>query len=112
MSELIQENELRSVIVGTRYRGQAAIDAIARMRPGDSVRLERENHPNDIYAIQCHYLGTFVGYIPKLVNTRIAPQMDSGSIATAVVETSAVIRRGNFIQTEPKLRITLGEPQQ
>ena len=94
--------EITSVIVGTKFRGQEAIDAIARMQPGDTVRLEREpENKYDLNAVSCHYLGRHVGYIPKLVNPRLAAAMDRGEI-----------ERGKYIKVEPKLRITLGEPQQ
>ena len=108
-----KDDQITSVVVGTKHRGQEAIDAIAKMRAGDKVRLEREpTNPYDRYAVRCYFLGVFVGFIPKTVNPRIAPQMDAGAITTAVVQEPPVVRRGNFIQVEPKLRITLGEPQQ
>jgi len=111
MSELIQDNAIESVIVGTKHQ-PGATKAIAKMRAGDEVRLERDPaNRYDHYAIKCYFLGVFVGFIPKLVNPRLAPAMDQGAIATAVVEAPPVIRRDSFIQVEPKLRIILGEPQ-
>ena len=105
--------EVQTVIVGTRWRGEAALSALARMKPGDAIRLEREvGNGYDYAAIACHFHGLHVGFIPRQVNAPIAQAMDAGAIATAVVEVAANVTRTGYIVKEPKIRVTVGgEPQ-
>ena len=109
---MLNQAEVVTVIVGTRWRGEAAISALARLKPGDSVRLEREiGNRHDYAAIACHFHGLHIGYIPRQANGPIAKAMDSGSIAAAVVEEPAQINRG-YIAKEPKIRVMVGgDPQ-
>ena len=100
--------EISTVVVGIKWRGSAALDAVERMSPGDPVRLERENHPKDANAIRVHYLGVWVGYVPRQSNKTIAPAMDAGAAVTAVVEAPAGINR-SFIYREPKLKVAWQE---
>lgn len=107
------EVQIETIIVGTRWRGEAALSALARMKPGDAIRLEREvGNRHDYAAIACHFHGLHVGFIPRQVNAPIAQAMDAGAIATAVVEVAARITNAGFIVKEPKIRVTVGgEPQ-
>lgn len=99
-----------SALVGTKFRGAQAITCIAQMRVGDGVRLEREpNNQHDAKAIACHYLGQHVGYIPRIVNERIAPLMDRGIAVTATVERVPVIEGGR-VKSEPRLLLTWDAP--
>jgi hypothetical protein len=94
-----------SVIVGTKFRGDQAMTAIAKMRPGDAVHLERE--PDNAYdrnAVSCYYLGIHVGYIPRKVNPAIAQAMDKGSMPTARVQTIPLFS-GQTLSREPCMEI-------
>lgn len=97
--------EISAAVVGTKFRGQEALDAIQKMNEGDVVRLERDRaNEYDASAVQVHFLGVFVGFIPKVANPALAAAMDAGAQPVAIV-TKAPVVRGRFIQTEPMLRI-------
>lgn len=112
MPTLAETSEIPTVIVGTRWRGDRALAAIAGMKPGDTVQLVRESgNRHDGYAVACHYRGLHVGYIPRQANMPVAAALDRGAVVTAIVEAPAQINRG-YIKHEAKLRIYLGgEPQ-
>jgi len=113
MPSLLETAEIPTCIVGTRWRGERALAAIAGMKPGDTVQLVRDSgNAHDAYAIACHYRGLHVGFVPRQVNRAVAAAMDRGAIVTAIIEAPAQIARG-YIKTEAKLRIYLGggEPQ-
>lgn len=114
MPTLLETSEIPTVIVGTRWRGDRAIAAIAAMKPGDTVQLVRDSgNRHDAYAVACHYRGLHVGYIPRQANTPVAAALDRGAVVTAIVEAPAQIVRSGYIKTEARLRIYLGggEPQ-
>lgn len=113
MATLSETAEIPTCIVGTRWRGDRALAAIAGMKAGDTVQLVRElSNRHDAYAVACHYRGLHVGFIPRQCNTPVAQALDRGAIVAAIVEAPAQIARG-YIKTEAKLRIYLGggEPQ-
>jgi HIRAN domain-containing protein len=96
---------VQTVVVGTKFRGAVAIEAAGRLRKGDALRLEREpENPFDPNAIAVYYAGLKIGFIPKLVNPRLAPLMDRGEQLEGVVEAAAVIRDGK-VRTEPKITV-------
>jgi hypothetical protein len=96
-------------IVGTAFRGQGARAAIAMMRVGDEVQLEREpQNPHDQLAIGCRYLGRHVGYIPRQANPRIAAALDAGHKVLCVVREPPVVLRG-VIRREPALSVSWEE---
>ncbi len=98
------QQSMRAALVGTKFRGQAAIDTMLRMREGDAVRLEREpSNRYDANAIQVHFLGMFVGFIAKLANPRIAAAMDRGCDVQATVISGATMVRGR--PGEPLLNV-------
>ena len=95
-----------TVIVGTSWRGDGAKSAVALMRPGDEVLLEREpNNPHDPQAIGCHYLGRHVGYIPRQANPLIAAAMDAGRNPVCTVLEGPVVH-GPVIRKEPKITVS------
>lgn len=97
--------EIQTVIVGTKFRGEKAIETIAQMRPGDAVRLQREpENKFDLNAVACHFLGRHLGYIPKQANPWIAAAIDAGVEVVCTVEQGPVVR-GNRVDAEPKLRV-------
>jgi len=113
MPTLADTAEIPTCIVGSRWRGDRALAAIAGMKPGDTVQLVRESsNRHDAYAVACHYRGMHVGYIPRQANTPVAHALDRGAIVTAIIEAPAQLN-GRYIKTEAKLRIYLGggEPQ-
>lgn len=71
--------QIPTCIVGARFRGLKARDAIARMAVFLSVTLERDpENPHDANAVKCLFLGVHVGFIPKQSNPRIAAALDAG----------------------------------
>ena len=94
----------KTVVVGTKFRGAVAVEAVGRLRQGDALRLQREDHPRDRYAIQVHFGGLMIGYIPRVVNPRIAPLMDRGDQFEAVVDVPAEMSRGTIV-IEPKITV-------
>lgn len=100
---------IRTVLVGTGFRGQPARTAVALMRPGDEVLLEREpDNAHDRLAIGCHYLGRHVGYVPKQANPWISAAMDAGHKVTCTVAEPPVVH-GLVIKREPKLIVSWEE---
>jgi hypothetical protein len=100
--------EVATCIVGTKFRGPAAVEAIAQMREGDEVRLVREpENKYDTWAVACHYLGLHVGYVPKQANPKIAAALDAGLTVTAIVREPPRIRAGR-VDEEPALTVRLG----
>lgn len=98
--------DILSVIVGTKFRGDQAMSAIAKMRPGDVVELRREReNAYDSDAVACRYLGIHVGYLPRRVNVPIARAMDDGAQLTARVEQIPLFS-GRRIEREPRLQIS------
>ncbi len=92
-----------TVIVGTGFRGSAALRAVEQMRPGDVVRLQREpDNRHDRNAVACYFLGEHVGYIPRLTNPRIAQALDAGEDIDAIVTAATHIDRGR-VMIEPKI---------
>jgi hypothetical protein len=86
---------MKTTIVGTKYRGPAALGALARLRPGDRLRLVREpDNPHDPDAVAV-YSGTMhIGYIPRGVDRDIADRIMSADGVAAVVTAEAIIERG------------------
>jgi len=113
MPTLLETAEIPTVIVGTRWRGDRALAAIAGMKPGETVQLVRDSgNKHDAWAVACHYRGMHVGYVPRQANMPVASALDRGAVVTAIVEAPAQIVRG-YIKAEARLRIYLGggEPQ-
>lgn len=102
--------QLDTVIVGTGFKGQSAIEAVGMMTAGDTVRLVRDRgNRYDTNAVACHFLGIHVGFVPKVANPRLAAAMDAGAAPTAIVTTAATVderRGGQRVKIEPKIRIT------
>jgi hypothetical protein len=98
-----------TAIVGTRFRPEART-AVALLRQGDPVRLERErNNPHDPNAVACYVLGRLVGYIPRKANPPIAAALDAGCDVTCVVREPALIAAGGRIHAEPTVTVSWGE---
>lgn len=113
MPTLLETAEIPTCIVGTRWRGDRALAAIAGLAPGDTVQLKRDaDNRHDAYAVSVHFRGLHVGYIPRQANMPVATALDRGAIVTAIVEAPAQVVRG-YIKAEAKLRLYLGgaEPQ-
>jgi HIRAN domain-containing protein len=98
-------SEIETPIVGTKFQGQRALDAVAGLRIGLQIELRRENHPKDANAIQCWALGIRLGYLSRLVNEPIARAMDSGGAVDAIVTRLADFGRTGNIVKEPMIRV-------
>ena len=99
--------ERRCVIIGTRakWRGQEAVDVAARLAPGDEVTLRRDpENGHDPNAIEVHFAGVFLGFIPAIVARDIAPVIDRGTMPAAfVVQRGEAYQRGDAMKVEPML---------
>jgi hypothetical protein len=101
--------QVATVIVGTKFKGLHALQALDQMRAGDEVVLVRDpNNKYDAYAIECHYLGQNLGFVPKTNNTPIAKAIDGGVKAIATVTEPGRVEAGR-IKAEPKILIRWGE---
>jgi hypothetical protein len=96
---------MKTTVVGTKYRGPEAIAALARLRPGDQLRLVREpSNPHDPDAVAV-YSGTMhIGYIPRGVNRDVADRIMSADSVAAVVTAEAIIERGE-VRFAPRIEI-------
>jgi len=106
------ETLIDTTIVGIEFRGMTAVRAAAKMARNEQIRLEREPHnPFDGAAIAVYYRGHHIGYIPRVANGVLAPALDRGAVALAVIEAPAAIDAYGHVRSEPKIRISLAEPQ-
>jgi hypothetical protein len=96
---------MKTTIVGTKYRGPAAIAVLGRLRPGDRLRLVREpENPHDPDAVAV-YSGTMhIGYIPRGVNREVADAIMRADSVAAVVTAEAIIERGE-VRFAPRIEI-------
>jgi hypothetical protein len=96
---------MKTTIVGTKYRGPEAIAALARLRPGDRLRLVREpgnEHDPDAVAV---YSGTMhLGYIPRGPNRDVADRIMSADSVSAIVTAEAIIEKGQ-VRFAPRIEI-------
>jgi hypothetical protein len=96
---------MRSTIVGTQYRGPEAVAELARLRPGDRLRLVREpenEHDPDAVAV---YSGTMhIGYIPRGINRDVADRIMSADSVAAIVTAEAIIEGGD-VRFAPRIEI-------
>lgn len=68
---------------GTTFRS-VDFDTI---KPGDALDLQRQpDNPSAPNTIKVLYRGTYVGYIGRKLAAQVAPAIDSGTVATAVVD--------------------------
>jgi len=101
--------QIATVIVGSKFRPKQAREALTMMKPGTEIRLRRDpNNAFDAYAIECHFLGQHVGFIPRQANPEIARAMDSGVKPIAIVTEPGRIDNGR-VAIEPKIRVRWGE---
>jgi hypothetical protein len=84
-------------IIGTRHYGSLAVAALARLRPGDPVRLVRENHPRDGNAIAVFSThGQMLGYIPRERNVAMSEALDRDpACLVAVIALAALVEKGD-----------------
>jgi hypothetical protein len=87
---------VRTPIVGTKHYGALAVAALDRLRPGDPVRLVRENHPRDSNAIAVlNTHGQMLGYVPKTNNVTMARALDRDpACLVAVIVGEAIVEKG------------------
>lgn len=105
--------EISTVIVGTSFKGQQAVDAVGMMAVGQAVRLVRDRgNRYDANAVACHYLGISVGFVPRVANPRVAAAMDAGAEPVAFVTAPATVNHGRSglrVKVEPKIKISWGD---
>ena len=95
--------EIKTVIVGAKFRGNHAVTATAGLAEGDEIELRRESdNQYDANATACYFRGVHIGYIPARQNGDIARALDRGDAATAVV-TDAAIMVGCGIKEVPRI---------
>lgn len=103
---------IETTIVGIQFRGMMAIRAAGKMARNEAIRLEREPHnPFDPLATAVFYRGQHIGYLPRPASQVIAPALDRGAVALAVIEAPAAIDAYGQVRSEPRIRVALAEPQ-
>ena len=96
---------MKTTVVGTKYRGPAAVAALARLRSGDRLRLVREpGNPHDPDAVAVYSGTTHIGYIPRGINRDVADRIMSADGVAAVVTAEAIIERGE-VRFAPRIEI-------
>ena len=101
--------QVATVIVGTKFKGMHALQAIDQMRAGEEIVLIRDpNNRFDAYAIECHYLGQNVGFVPKQANAPIAKAIDGGVKPVATITEPGRVE-GDRVKVEPQILIRWGE---
>lgn len=64
-------------LVGMRFRGQLAVEAVNTIKTGDTIQLQREpDNKFDPNAIKVLLRGVFVAYVAKGAAAHIATHMD------------------------------------
>jgi hypothetical protein len=97
---------IRTTIVGTRFRGPEAVAALARLRPGDRLRLMREpDNEHDPNAVAVYSRTMHIGYIPRgIINRDVADRIMSADSVAAVVTAEAIIERGE-VRFAPRIEV-------
>lgn len=97
---------LRTVLVGSKFRGRDAVNAAIALREGDLIRLKREpDNQYDGNAVACEFRGMHIGYLPSKQNAEIAAALDARWLVTCVV-TDEAITVGGSIREVPRLTVS------
>lgn len=104
-------NEMECVIRGAAFAGRSGLAALAKLEPGQAVRLERNHHPRDRNAVKVLFMGQQVGWVPRELNKALADAMDAGATTTALCTRSAIFANTGRVTTEAKIRITWDTPR-
>lgn len=71
--------EILFELVGMRFRGQLAVEAVNTIKTGDTIQLKREpDNKFDPNAIKVLLRNVFVAYVAKNAAGQIATHMDQG----------------------------------
>ncbi len=88
--------EQKIVLVGTKFRGAAAMVKLAGLAKGDPIELKREpDNPHDPGAVACYFDGVHLGYLPKAQYGAIREALDRGCSVTAEVAAEALMQGGD-----------------
>ena len=102
-------SEVRTVIVGTRFRGLDAVAALAGLAKGDVIELRAEpDNPHDAFAVACHAGGVHLGYVPRSHNAQLTKALARGWINGARVALEAIVDRGEVVAA-PKIVVEWGD---
>ena len=84
--------DVRTVVVGTRFRGFEGVAALAKLNKGDPIELRAEpDNQYDANAVACYSGGVHVGYLPRTHNVPVAAALGRGWIVGAVVALEAIV---------------------
>jgi HIRAN domain len=82
----------RTIIVGTKFRGKAAVVALGQLRQGDALELRREpDNPHDSNAIAVYHGSDHLGYVPRTETPGIAAAIDAGTLLSTSLEVEAIV---------------------
>jgi hypothetical protein len=96
---------MKSTIVGAKYRGPAALAALARLRPGDRLRLVREpDNPHDPNAVAVYSELLHLGYLPRGVNRPVSDLIMSADTVHAIVTHEAIVEEGQ-VRFGPRIEV-------
>lgn len=97
-----------TTIVGTKFRGNNAMETLKGLRKGDRLRLQREpSNQFDPNAIAVLADGEHLGYVPKTDNVKLIEAFKGERPRDLIVELTAeaIIDRNNNVRFSPKIRI-------
>jgi hypothetical protein len=100
--------ELRTAIVGTKFRGEDAIKVLGEMGQGAVVTLKHEaDNEHDENAVAVYGSGTHLGYIPRAHNHALADALKRGATITGRITTEAIVDKGD-VKFAPKITVSWG----
>jgi hypothetical protein len=90
---------IRTVCVGTKHHGEAAIEFVASLLEDDEIDLRREpDNRYDRNAVACYITGVKVGFLPAATARAVAPIMDAGTEVKCIVTLQAIVDKGTVIE--------------
>ncbi|HSR77591.1 MAG TPA: HIRAN domain-containing protein [Xanthobacteraceae bacterium] len=96
----------RTVIVGTGHKGAQALRTLARLRPGDVLRLVREPaNAFDRDAVAVYAGPQHLGYVPRQHNAGLARTLDDDPASLVAVLTAEAIVSDGKVRFAPKIEI-------
>ena len=100
--------ELKTAIVGTKFRGADAVKALANATRGARITLKAEpDNEHDPNATACYLGDCHIGYIPRGQNEVLSTALRSGKTCDAEITLEGIVYKGE-VKAAPKVWIIWG----